>query len=230
MGVLAVILARAGSQGIPGKNLRKISNTPIVEWSIRSALSSELISKVLLSSDGDEICSVGERLGCDVHRRKKVDAMGTTSSEQSLLAALREYQESSEYSTIVLIQPTSPLTTPEDFDRAINMFFEGKYDSMVTVVPSHTFIWRSDDSEKPTPDYDPRNRPRRQEMENKFSENGAFYITNRKLLEESKCRLGGRIGMYVMQPHHSVEIDEEVDLKIIQELVNSMNLKPSSLK
>ena len=127
MGVLGVVLARAGSKGIPGKNLRKISNIPIVEWSIRSAMASKSISKVLLSSDGEEICSVGVRLGCEVHRRKEVDAMDTTPSEQSLLAVLGEYQDSSEYSTIVLIQPTSPLTSPEDFDRAINIFFEGKY-------------------------------------------------------------------------------------------------------
>ena len=228
MEVLAVILARAGSKGIPGKNLKKISNTPIVEWSIRSAMASKLISKVLLSSDGDEICSVGVRLGCEVHRRKKEDSNDETSSEQSLLAALREYDKSSDFSTIVLIQPTSPLTTPEDFDRAIKMFFEGKYDSMVTVVPSHAFIWKLDDSQNPIPDYEPRNRPRRQEMKNKFSENGAFYITNRKLLEDSNCRLGGRIGMYVMQPHHTVEIDAEVDLVILQEIVNKMNLTPSN--
>ena len=65
-------------------------------------------------------------------------------------------------------------------------------------------------------------------MKNKFSENGAFYITNRKLLEDSNCRLGGRIGMYVMQPHHTVEIDAEVDLVILQEIVNKMNLTPSN--
>ena len=56
-------------------------------------------------------------------------------------------------------------------DELASEAFEGKYDSMVTVVPSHTFIWKLDDSQNPIPDYEPRNRPRRQEMKNKFSEN-----------------------------------------------------------
>ena len=230
MTVLAVVLARAGSKGIPGKNLRKLSGTPIVEWSIRSAMASKQIEKVLLSSDGDEICTIGKRLGCEIHKRREEDSMDTTSSEQSLLAALNDYHESSEYTTIVLIQPTSPLTSPEDFDIAIKTFFEGNFDSMVTVVPSHSFTWNLRESKHPMPDYDPERRPRRQEMGDKFSENGAFYITNKDLLEDRKCRLGGRIGMYVMESHHSVEVDEEVDLQILQELANSMDLTPAPLK
>jgi len=230
MTVLAVILARGGSKGIPRKNLRKLSGTPIVEWCIRSAKASKRIDGVLLSSDDDEILQLGIRLGCDIHERNHKDALDTTSSEQSLLAAINESNEASGASVFVLIQPTSPLTLPQDFDSAIETYFERKLDSLVSVVPNHTFLWELREGGHSIPNYDPENRPRRQEIEGQFAENGAFYITSRELLEGRNCRLGGRIGMHVMEPHHSVEIDDEIDFIILEELVKILKLAPVSFE
>ena len=226
---VAVILARGGSKGVPFKNLKPILGTPLVEWSLRAARASKLIDKVILSSDDEDIRQIGYRLGCEVHERRAEDALDSTSSEQSLLAAINEHPAATEASIVILIQPTSPFTTPKDLDSAIEIFEERGLDSLVTVVQNHTFLWEIGINGLASPNYDPKNRPRRQDMMEQFAENGAFYITNREILEKQGCRLGGKIGAYLMDAHHSVELDEETDLVILEALAKTLRLVPEPI-
>ena len=110
-----------------------------------------------------------------------------------------EFAERYEFKNIVLIQATSPLLEKHDLDKGFEMFFSGRYDSVLSVVRQKRFIWAENEEGSYSPqNYDIQKRPRRQEFEGFYVENGAFYITSRQCLIDSKCRMSGRIGLVEM--------------------------------
>ena len=226
--VLAVVLARGGSKSIPRKNLKKLRGTPLVSWVLKSLTNTPSVNSVLLSSDDQEILQIGSSEGADIHRRLAIDAGDSTSSEQSLLAALESYDPSRNFQTILLVQPTSPFSRSFHFEEAIGQFFENENDSMVTCTTRNVFQWEISEDGAATSDYDPENRPLRQDRENIYVENGAFFITKRDLLEEKKCRLGGDVGVYVMPYYHNGEIDEPLDWVVLESIAEHMGIIPES--
>ncbi len=214
--IVAIILARGGSKGIPNKNLRPFNGAPLVDWSLNAALGSKKIDTVILSSDSEEILARGKKLGSETHHRSVEHAKDTTSSEESMLAVIREHSVAQSAEILILVQPTSPLTKSEDFDSALELFEREQFDSLATGTLAHSFFWEVDEIGNARPNYDPKFRPRRQEMQNMRKENGAFYITKRKIWEKYNCRLGGKIGFYTMEPFQSIEIDTELDWEILE--------------
>jgi len=214
--IVAIILARGGSKGIPNKNLRPFNGVPLVDWSLIAALGSKKINTVILSSDSEKILARGKKLGCEIHHRSAKHAQDTTSSEESMLAVIREHSAAKSAEILLLVQPTSPLTKSEDFDLALKLFEQEEFDSLATGTLDHSFSWEVDEIGNAKPNYDPKFRPRRQEMKNTRKENGAFYITKREIWEKHNCRLGGKIGFYTMEPFQSIEIDTELDWDILE--------------
>ena len=104
----------------------------------------------------------------------------------------------------VLIQATSPLTRAEDFRAAKHKFLSENLDSLLTAVQSKRFFWTR--AGAPV-NYDAMRRPAHQDFEGYLVENGAFYLTSAKLLEDHHCRLGGRIGIHEMAAETAIEID-----------------------
>ena len=217
--IVAIILARGGSKGIPKKNLRLFGNAPLVDWCLNAALKSKKITTVILSSDSEEILERGENLGCEIHHRSPKHAQDTTSSEESMLAVISEHPMAQSADILILVQPTSPLTEAEDFDLALDLFENEGFDSLATGTLDHSLMWQVDEKGNAKPNYNPQSRPRRQEMKNSRKENGAFYITKKQIWEEHKCRLGGKIGFYTMKPIQSIEIDSELDWTLLEELI-----------
>ena len=222
--IVAIILARGGSKGIPKKNLRLFGGIPLVEWCLSAALKSEKIDSVILSSDSKEILDCGSVLGCEIHNRSSKHSEDTTSSEESMLAIIDEHPIAQSADVLILVQPTSPLTKPEDFDSALELFEREDFDSLVTGVLDHSFAWKVDEKGNAKPNYDPKLRPRRQKMQNNRKENGAFYITKRQIWDEYKCRLGGKTGFYTMEPYQSIEIDTELDWTLLEELIIELDI------
>tara|TARA_B100001123_G_C15163757_1_gene968514 strand:- start:47 stop:724 length:678 start_codon:yes stop_codon:yes gene_type:complete len=215
--IVAIILARGGSKGIPRKNLRLFNGTPLVDWCLNATLQSQKIDSVILSSDSEEILERGIKLGSDIHNRSSEHAQDNTSSEESMLAVINEHPIAKSAEILILVQPTSPLTKPEDFDLALELFEKEDFDSLATGTLDHSFNWEVDERGNAKPKYDPKSRPRRQEMKNSRKENGAFYITKRKIWDQQKCRLGGKIGFYTMQSHQGIEIDTNLDWELLEE-------------
>ena len=171
----------------------------------------------------------GKKLGCELHFRSSQHAQDTTSSEESMLAVISEHSVAKIADVLILIQPTSPLTKPEDFDLALELFEKENFDSLATGTLDHSFTWEVDEKGKGEPNYNPKSRPRRQEMINSRKENGAFYITKRQIWEEHKCRLGGNIGFYTMKPFQSIEIDTELDWELLEEYLKQKQIKKKQL-
>jgi mannose-6-phosphate isomerase-like protein (cupin superfamily) len=118
---------------------------------------------------------------------------------------------------IVFIQATSPLLKTEEINKGIEMVLTKKFDSAVSVVRQKRFLW----SENGIPSYDLLNRPRRQDWDGHFVENGAFYISRVKDILNSGCRVSGRIGLVECSEKSYYEIDEPNDWEIVESIANS---------
>ena len=226
--IIAVVLARGGSKSIPRKNLKELRGTPLVSWVLRAFLNAPSVDCVLLSSDDSDILEIGSSEGAENHIRLASDSEDSTSSEQSLLAALEDFDPEWNFDTVILVQPTSPFTRSSHVQEAIAKFLDGDFDSIVTCTQGHVNSWEASQKEIATPNYDPEKRSRRQDLGNTFIENGAFYIVRRRILEKNFCRLGGRIGIYEMPYHLGWEIDEPLDWFILESIADNLEIFPET--
>lgn len=212
---VAFMPLRANSRSIPNKNLRSIAGRPLYAWSLEQAVLSECFDDIYVSTDSETIReSVNTEFPglVTVIDRSNESSTDTASTEIAML----EFHEKVKFDVICLIQATSPLTTASDFIGAKKYFLDKNLDSLVTVVESKRFFWTSD--AQPV-NYDPQKRPRRQEFEGFFMENGAFYLTRSAVLSEQGSRLGGEIGIYEMRPETAIEIDEPADWRLMEYLL-----------
>jgi N-acylneuraminate cytidylyltransferase len=113
----------------------------------------------------------------------------------------------------VFLQCTSPLRSGDDIDQAILQFRHDNADSLVSVSPTHKFIWEYSEGMAKSINYDYRHRPRRQEMPPQYVENGSIYIFKPLILEQFNNRLGGKVSLFVMR-EHCIDIDEILDFEI----------------
>jgi YrbI family 3-deoxy-D-manno-octulosonate 8-phosphate phosphatase len=212
---VALLPLRGGSKSIPGKNLRAIAGRPLYTWSLEAALDSGCFDAIYVASDDAAIRADAEaRYGAriEVVDRDPANATDTASSE----AVMLELCAKVECDVLSLIQATSPLTRAEDFRAARDRFEQEQLDSLLTGVELKRFFWRHDGQAL---NYDPAQRPRRQDFAGTVMENGAFYFTRRGLLDETGVRLGGRIGVHVMHEECAAELDEPADWPVVEALL-----------
>lgn len=223
---IAVIPARGGSKGIPGKNLKLLKGSPLIAHTIRAARRCESIDRVFVSSDDEEILAVSRAVGAEVVKRPDELATDSASTEPALEHVVQTLEEKGEMiDLIIILQCTSPLRNEEDIENALLLFNKMNADSLLSVCETHAFFWKRDmESGQAIPTYDYHNRPRRQDIMPKdrlYKENGAIYITKRDVLMNQHNRLGGNIAMYVMPEHLSIEIDTEFDFWLCEEIMKN---------
>lgn len=221
----AFIPVRGGSKSIPLKNIKPIAGKPLVYWTVKSAEECAEIDQIYVSTDSEMIRKTVEGFGlkkvCVIERDKET-ATDTASTESAMLEFAQKY----EFDNIVLIQATSPLLTAADLNGGFELFREADTDSVLSVVRQKRFIWNLDDQKRATAqNYDIYHRPRRQEMDGYFVENGAFYITSRERLLQSRNRISGKIRGYEMDEASYFEIDEPEDWAIIEKLLMNRQKK-----
>ncbi len=212
---VALVPMRGGSKSIPDKNIKPIAGKPLCAWALEAACSSGVFERIVVSTDCERIADAVRRLALDVEILERPSELATDSaSTESVMSHLAECVS---FDVLVTIQVTSPLVSANDFIKSRDLFLANNYDSLLTAVRVRRFFWADDG----TPiNYDPTDRPMRQNFTGLLMENGAFYFTRRKLLEESGCRLGGLIATYEMAPESAVEIDEPEDWGEVERLLN----------
>lgn len=212
--IVALVPLRGGSKSIPRKNIRIIAGKPLAYWSLVAAKNSKYIDEVWVSTEDQNIKKIvlDLDLGIKVVDRPKEFAQDNSSTESVML----HFAEKVPFDIIITIQATSPLTTSNDLDRAIEEFQDKGLDTMVSGVLQKRLFWTTDG--KPL-NYDPMKRVPRQQWEGILMENGAFYITKRKILENIKNRLGGKIGTFQMPEDTAIEIDEPSDWDKVAKLL-----------
>lgn len=227
MGItVAVIPARAGSKGIPGKNLLPFCGKPLVAWSVEQAKMAGGVDSVWVSSDGDDILSMARAYGAHGIRRPDAISGDAASSESAWLHALDEIErQGHEVEWMVGMQATSPLRSPEDIGRAISQAKDQGLDSLLSVAEIEDFfMWGLKDGEPFSVNYDYRDRKPRQQIEKRYLENGSFYIFRPEILRRLGNRLGGKIGLYVMERHKMFQIDNPEDVRLCEAIMRGFGL------
>ncbi len=218
--VLAVITARGGSKGVPRKNLRQVAGKPLIAWTIEAARASRYLDKVVLSSEDDEIMRVAAEWGCEVPFARPANlAQDDTPGIDPVLDALARLPG---YGLVVLLQPTSPLRSADDIDRAIELCVERHAPACVSVTPAtDSPYWMfTMDNAKLQPLLGSSALPeRRQVLPQAYSLNGAVYVARPPWLLETKSFLAEGTVAYVMPAERSVDVDEELDLKLVEILL-----------
>ena len=193
---------------------------------IRQALDARAGLNVILSTDDEEIASVGREENATVILRPPHLAEDTTPTEPVLRHAVASWEKATgrTVDVIILLQPTSPIRKKGRIDEAIDLFFHSGAGSLVSVCEDRSFFWRKQGGELAAL-YDYKQRPRRQDVkEGLYRENGSIYITRREIvMEEGGNRLGGKIVPLVMSAEESVEVDTEYDLWLCRQIFERLS-------
>lgn len=223
LSVLAVIPARGGSKGVPGKNLQPVGGRPLIEWTIDAARGSELIDRTVLSSDDDQIIQVAKAAGCDVPFRR--DPGLATDSATSIDVVQDSLDRLPGYDVVVLLQPTSPLRTAADIDAVLRLLATSGAPSCVTVCAAadHPWLTFADDDGRLTPycDIPPDASLRRQDLPAAWVLNGAVYALRvADFRADRRLCHPGRSVAYVMPVEKSHDIDTWDDIQRVNEILS----------
>ena len=215
---IALLPLRKNSKGIPGKNKKKMLGRPLFSWSLSEAVFSNL-DAVYVFTDDTEILSFIEKEYAWNPKikgllRSAENATDTASTESVMLEFATAINH--DFDVICLLQATSPLTTAANINAVLNKIESQNHDAALTVVKTHRFTWKADGTPQ---NYDPFNRPRRQDFEGLLVENGAVYATTKNAFLESKNRISGKIGLVEMDESSYVEIDSATDWEIVEKLL-----------
>ena len=221
---LAIIPARGGSKRLPRKNILDLCGKPLISWSIEAALKSKYISKVVVSSDDEEILNISSNFGADIIKRPYELANDTATTFDAIKHTINNLEK---YDYIVLLQPTSPLRNEKHIDEAIELLEEKQADAIVSVCEmDHSPLWSNTlpkDGNMNNFLRDEVLNKRSQDLEKYYRVNGAVYICKTdKLLENKSFFLKDNIFAYIMDRKSSIDIDEEIDFlfaEIVIELI-----------
>lgn len=217
-GITALLPLRKGSKGIPGKNKKKLLGRPLFSWVLGAAIASDL-DCIYVFTDDEEILTYVEK---EYHWTPKVKGMlrnaenanDTASTESAML----EFAEKINYDfdVLCLLQATSPLTTAAHINEALAHLHRPDTDSVLSVVKTHRFTWNPDGSPQ---NYDPFNRPRRQDFEGLLVENGAIYMIKKDAFLSTNNRVGNQVKLVEMPEETLAEIDSLSDWTVVEHLL-----------
>lgn len=212
MNILAVIPARAGSKGIPNKNIRIIGGHPLIYYSIKNALSSKLITDVIVTTDSPEVRIIAQQAGAQYKWRDE-SLCGDSITLDSVIADAIPMDK--EYDYIVTMQPTSPTLQVRTLDAAIQYTIDHDLDTCISAINSPHLSWGEKDGKK-VPNY--KERLNRQYLPPCYLETGAFVISKRNVVTP-KSRIGNRIDIFEVSEKEAVDVDTFEDLKSVASLL-----------
>lgn len=238
MHAVGIIPARSGSRRVPNKNIRELCGKPLIAWTIEAAFDSEMLDRVIVSTDSEEYADIAREYGAEVPFKRPKEIADDCDTALVIKHAVEFLEEHEGYSVgyAITLQPTSPLRTKGDIYRACHVAASGMYDSVVSVTKVTEFpAWMF----KPTMLSDrvgPNGKwmklesylgiPTRflsgfiaQDMPRLYIPNGAIYVTKRELLDKNRI-FGDKLGWIEMPKRRSIDIEEEIDLKIAEALLS----------
>ncbi len=214
---LGIIPARGGSKGVKRKNIRDVAGVPLIAYTIRSALSSSSISEFVTSTDDEEIAEVAASFGSKVIMRPPELAADDTPMLPVLSHAFSVLEkDGAEFDFGIILQPTAPLRTGNDIDRAIDILESSGADTVISVYKvedCHPSRMYKINGEKLVPYAGEPKNMLRQKLEPLYHRNGAIYAFRRKLLFAKNTFIGQDTRPYIMPKSRSINIDDESDLE-----------------
>lgn len=229
MKILAIIPARGGSKGVPGKNIKNLGGKPLLQYTVEVALKSNCFSEVILSSDDEPIIEIGKKIGVKVpFTRPKHLAEDNTPTIDVIVHTLEWYQAQNIYfDAVCLLQVTSPFRTVSFVNQAIEKFIKSDCDSLVSVLqvpheynPHWTFEINEQGNLKIATGED-KIISRRQELPKAYHRDGSIYITKTDVILKQHSLYGHSTAFIESQPEFYINIDTMQDWEKAEKMVQN---------
>lgn len=220
--ILAVIPARGGSKGVPGKNIKLVGGKPLIAWMIEAAKKSIHIDRLILSSDDNEIIRVAGNYGCEAPFVRPSDLARDDSSISDVI--LHVLDKILGYDYVALLQPTSPLTLTEDIDGCIEFCISNNSKSTVSVTrpgksPYWMFKMAEDNKLSALLGEQYLNRSR-QDLPVAYLPTGAVYVSEINCFLENRSFYSDSTTGFEIPRERSIDIDSILDFKIMEAVIS----------
>lgn len=209
MKILAVIPARAGSKGIPNKNIRIVGEHPLIYYSIKNALNSKYITDVIVTTDSEQVKIIANKMNVKVIDRDANLCKDDVTLDSVIYDAIPKDEE---WDYVVTMQPTSPTLKVETLDRAIKYAIENNLDTLISAINAPHLSWSEENGHK-VPNY--KERLNRQYLPANYLETGAFVISKRNVTTEF-TRIGNSVDVFEVSESESQDIDTFMDLQSVE--------------
>ncbi|KLE11782.1 hypothetical protein AF80_00090 [Aliarcobacter butzleri L355] len=228
MKYLCIIPARCGSKGIPFKNIVDLCGKPMIAYTIEIAIelkSKGLINTVIVSTDCSEIADISKQYGAEVPFLRPEDIAGDKAKSVDFVLHSIEYYENIgiEFDAVIVLQPTSPLKSFDDVNKAIEIFNINDSDSIISAYKEETIndliMYHKEDDKAIPLNTDHNKGVRRQEHGAVYIRNGAIYITKVDYLKKEQRIISDIPLMYEMGKNRSINIDTYEDLEYVRNLL-----------
>ena len=217
MKILAVIPARAGSKGIPNKNIRIVGGRPLVYYSINNALHSKYITDVIITTDSNPVRIIGEQMGAKTKWRDENLCKDDVTLDAVVYDAIPKNEK---WDYIITMQPTSPTLSVETLDRAIEYTINNNLDTVISSINAPHLSWREENGKK-VPNY--KERLNRQYLPANYLETGAFVISKAEVITE-KTRIGKKVDVFEVPEQESQDVDNFNDLLSVAQSLNTQKV------
>ena len=217
--ILGLIPARAGSKGVPLKNIKLLHGKPLIQYTIESALNSELISKVFVSTESSEIAEISIALGAKVPFLRPMELATDTAPTLPVVVHVLErlLEEGEKFDAVCILQATSPFRPNGFIDMAIKKFIHSDADSLISVLPvpheynPHWIFEPSSNGYLKIATGEKKIIARRQELPAGYYRDGSIYLTKTEVLLKTNSVYGEKIDYIVSDKKYYVNIDTMED-------------------
>ena len=223
MSSIALIPARGGSKGIPRKNIKLFNSKPLIFWSIKAAIESDFVDRVIVSTDDEEIAEIAKSLSAEVpFLRPKELAQDNSSTIDTVIHALNNLHNVND---ILLLQPTSPLRRTKDINKifqlrtkknkssAVSISDSGKNIDLFFAMDSQNMIHPISNNFKLMP---------RQKYKRLYNVNGALYLSTRDSFIKNLSFFTSKTLGYIMPDKYSIDIDTQLDWDFAEFLMKKL--------
>ena len=230
---LAIIPARGGSKGLPGKNIKELCGKPLISWSIESGFKSKYIDEVMVTTDSKEIANISKLYGANVpFLRPDYLSSDIATTFDAVKHAIDFYKNEiqKEFDYIILLEPTSPLREAIDIDNAIEILFDSNADSIVGICKTEdqnpAFLVKKD-LKGFISGYENINMTvlRRQDIKSVYFFEGTVYISKTNVLLEKKTFYHQKTIGYEVPKYKSLEIDDMDDFIMAEAMMKYKGYK-----
>lgn len=226
--ILAIIPARGGSKGIPGKNIKLLGGKPLLSYTVEAAKKSNLITKLVLSSDDDKIIDIARSLNIEVpFKRPQHLATSHTGSLEVVKHVVKFFEEQGQfYDAVLLLQPTTPFREKDVIDQAILKFSHSKADALVSVLKvPHPYNphWVFEENQQGylyISTGESQIIKRRQDLPTTYFRDGSIYITKTEIIKKGSF-FGEKLIYIKSNPNFYVNIDSEKDWESAEKILKT---------
>ena len=231
--ILCTICARGGSKGVKNKNIKLINDKPLIAYTIEQAMQSQLFEHVVVSTDSDEIASVSKNYGAEVFFKRSQDMASDTAGKldvikDAFIRSEKHYEQQFDY--LIDLDATAPLRNVDDILNSFGQFLKDNNDNLITAMPSRrnpyfNLVEVDNDGKVRLSKKLASKIVRRQDAPKCYDMNASIYIWKRKTILNEKDMFLDNTGLYIMPEERSIDIDTELDYKIVEFLMSMNNVK-----